>query len=234
MQATAEFNLNEKLKEWEQDLKSSPAITQRDCEDLKANLLDRYDEYKSKDLDDDEAFLLAIKRLGNKTDWESEFEDSNFHFLQIKKTLGLFGGIFFYFFASYLALVIDKSILIALANLGIPPHVSYTFSRIFLQVICLLTFVGALSLIRKEERFLQFIGKIKLDPKAATYILIGTIILASIDRLYYMLIRQLIKKELLLFKVWNTFTWFEYIFPLIISVAFVWIYRRYYRDTKLN
>ena len=121
-----------------------------------------------------------------------------------------------------------------MAKLGTSQETTYAFSNIFLQLICLFSVFGIISLIIKEERFLKLIAKLKLTPRLSLVILIITIFMASIDRLYLAIIRKLIKTELLKYEVWRTFTWFEYLFPLIFIVGFVWIYRRYYKQTQNN
>lgn len=207
-------------------------MTERDCTDLEVNLLDRLDDYQNKGLDQEDAFYLAVKNLGGKTDWEHEFKDTNHSIIQIKKTLGLIGGVLMYFFFQYFILVLDKSIVLGMAKLGVASDSINAFSSIFLQVVCLFAVFGIVSLLIKEERFLRVIGKSSFTPKKATKFLLFTVGLAVIDRFYYPFIQNLIKSGNLDYAIWRTFTWFEYIFPLLISVGFVLVYRRYYKESK--
>lgn len=232
MQTSDGFDIAQKIQQWKSNLMASDAMTERDCTDLEVNLLDRMDDYQSKGLDQEDAFYLAVKNLGGKTDWEHEFSSTNHAIIQVKKTLGLIGGVLIFFFVQYFILVLDKSIVLALVKLAVEPDSINAFSRIFLQAICLFTVFGLISLIIKEKRFIMLIGKSRFTPKTSTILLLCTVGLAIIDRLYYPSIRKLITDDSLPYDIFNSFLLFEYAFPLIISIGFVLIYRKYYKESK--
>lgn len=234
MQCAVEFNLNEKLKQWESDLSKSPVVTNDDREMLKEHLLDLIEKYVQLGNTEEEAFVLALHKLGDKSSWEDTFADVNSNILQLKKTLSLTGGIFLYFFFYYLLLVFDKSVLIIAANLNVSPDGLTDVSRIFLQSSCLLTVFLMVTLILQERNFLKLISKLQLTPKRAILMLITIISLAIIDRFCLMFVNSLIKKSQLEIEALGTLNWISYGFPMVICMGFILIYLKYFRITKSN
>ncbi|MBN2779244.1 MAG: hypothetical protein JXR36_16555 [Bacteroidales bacterium] len=234
MQHTIEFNLAEKLKQWENDLAKSPVVTSDDRDMLKDHLMDLVEKYVQLGNTDEEAFVLALHKLGNKSSWEDTFADVNSNILQLKRTVSLTGGIFLYFFFYYLLLVLDKSVLIVGANLHFSPENLTGFSRIFFQAICLITVFLMVTLVIQEKHFLKLLSRLQLTPKRAIIILISIISLAIIDRICLMFLNGLIKKSQLRMDVFSTFNWMNYVFPMIICIGFILIYLKYFRIAKSN
>ncbi len=64
MDSDKDFNIQKQIDSWESKIKTDPSITESDAEELKIHLLDLIETLKDTGLDDQEAFLVASKRMG--------------------------------------------------------------------------------------------------------------------------------------------------------------------------
>ncbi len=64
MDSDKDFNIQKQIDSWESKIKTQPSITESDAEELKNHLLDLIGTLRDADLDDQEAFLVATKRMG--------------------------------------------------------------------------------------------------------------------------------------------------------------------------
>jgi hypothetical protein len=71
------FDLPQRLAAWRQALTQSAAFTPEAAEELEAHLRDSIDRLRTAGLTDEEAFLVAVRRLGNADDIETEFAKVN-------------------------------------------------------------------------------------------------------------------------------------------------------------
>lgn len=233
MSTTIGFNLEQRLNEFESRVLSSPEVTPRDSQDLKVHLLDCFDQYKAKGLDDEEAFLLALNQMGNTDAWEDGFKEANRAIVQVKRALGFMGGVFIYFLLYSLILVFSKTLLYTGGRLHIETGALYQFNKYFLQVVYLLTVLGIIALAMREQWFLRIISKINLPPKKIILLFVLIVFLAIADRIIEMLVKGVLKYDMRNYvAIEHTFVWFEYLFPLIFAGGFLIIYIRYFKETK--
>lgn len=73
MNATGNTDLNSNIAVWRAFIEKRQAITAEDADELEANLRDRIDDLSSRGLDDDESFLVAVKRMGSADSVSREF-----------------------------------------------------------------------------------------------------------------------------------------------------------------
>ncbi|GAA1913160.1 hypothetical protein GCM10009775_02230 [Microbacterium aoyamense] len=69
----ADFDLEPAIAQWRAAVSARPAISQSDADELESHLRDRIDELEASGLSPDEAFLIAIKRLGHVDRLTSEY-----------------------------------------------------------------------------------------------------------------------------------------------------------------
>ncbi|CAN5849169.1 hypothetical protein BH23ACT4_BH23ACT4_01390 [soil metagenome] len=69
--------LESQIADWRALIASNPALDDRDVEELEAHLRDQADELSTAGLSDDEAFLIAVKRIGKLDDVSREFAREN-------------------------------------------------------------------------------------------------------------------------------------------------------------
>jgi len=69
----AHAGLEEQIDQWRTWVLRRPAVTSDDAAELEDNLRGRVDDLRAGGLDDDEAFLVAVRRMGNLDDVSREF-----------------------------------------------------------------------------------------------------------------------------------------------------------------
>ena len=72
-------DLEEKLKEWRNFYASTGSMRKEDLDELEDHLREEIKELMSKDLSEDEAFIIAVKRLGKLQSLSKEFTKVNTH-----------------------------------------------------------------------------------------------------------------------------------------------------------
>ena len=71
------FDLESKIKEWNNNLRDKGKFLHQDIEELESHLRDEIEALQKKDLTEEEAFIIAIKRLGNSEILSKEYGKVN-------------------------------------------------------------------------------------------------------------------------------------------------------------
>jgi len=233
MQSAIEFNLTEKLKQWEDDLAKSPVVTIDDRDMLKDHLMNLVEKYVQLGNTEEEAFVLALHKLGDKSSWEDTFADVNSSILELKRAATFFGGVFFYFLLYLFVLVIDRAMLYIGGRFEIEIIILYQISKYYLQIISLITIFGIIALVMNDIWFSKFIHKILLSPLRIVSVFILIILLSIFDRILDMLVKGVLKYDLRIYmRIDHSLDWFQYLFPLIFAGGFLAIYWRYFNNAK--
>ena len=96
MEATAKNSLEQNIKAWRKSFQSKSEITEDNLKELEAHLLDEIDALTEKGLSEEEAFLVAKYRIGDKEELSKEFKKVNkFNYWLDKLTPYLIGAIVF-------------------------------------------------------------------------------------------------------------------------------------------
>jgi hypothetical protein len=226
-----EFDLQGKINNWVNSIRSA---TESDSEELKIHLLDLIDELKEAGLDDEEAFWVASKRMGNSFELEAVYSEANNALIQMRKSIIILAGILAYFLVYYFLLFSSKLLLIVLLILENDGHAAIRFVTIYLEGFHFLFILFAISIYFLENRTLAFIESIKLRPKHIFLILISAIVFSIADSCLLPISKSIIRKGFLIEnQFYDTYFYFNYSFPLMISVCFVILYFKYFRKTRL-
>ena len=63
MDKADQFNLQKNIEQWKNHVKTEPSVTESDLEELHSHLTDTIDDLRNCGLDDEEAFMVAVKRM---------------------------------------------------------------------------------------------------------------------------------------------------------------------------
>jgi len=85
------FNLTSEINNWQQSIRTG-ALTEDDIEELTSHLYDEIEDLQSKGLSDEEAFMIALKRIGHTKEIEDEYDKLNLSFSNGYNLLMLFWG----------------------------------------------------------------------------------------------------------------------------------------------
>jgi len=77
METTTSFNLNRAIQQWRENLAQSPAICSENLDELETHLRDSVAILQTRNLSDEESFLVATKRVGSGVTLGREFGKVN-------------------------------------------------------------------------------------------------------------------------------------------------------------
>jgi hypothetical protein len=111
------FDLNEQIKKWRCALVQSEAFDKSDIDELESHLKEEIERLITLKLSEEEAFWVAIHRIGDRGALASEFAKVNWPAMLKRRIFRMAAGILAYLFASYLAGAVSQ-VCLFLAGLG--------------------------------------------------------------------------------------------------------------------
>jgi hypothetical protein len=119
MENSPVFNLNHALHRWRDGLSQSPHFREENLAELEAHLRDSVAEWQSRGLTDEEAFLLAARRLGNPVRLDTEFAKVNRGQVWLNRALWMLVGVQVWGLLGFIARVAtDAAVFGGLTGLG--------------------------------------------------------------------------------------------------------------------
>src|SRR2546423_2412670 len=76
MEHTSAFELNRAIHDWRRGLAKSPALQRDSLDELEAHLKDSIATLTEKELSEEEAFMIAVRRCGTEQQLQTEFSKS--------------------------------------------------------------------------------------------------------------------------------------------------------------
>ena len=220
-----------KINNWVISIESA---TESDSEELKIHLLDLIDELKEAGLDDEEAFWVASKRMGNSFELEEIYSEANNAIIQMRKSIVILAGILVYFLLYYFLLFSSKLLLIILLILETDGHAAIRCVTLYLEGSHFLFILFAISIYFLENRTMAFLERINVRPKHTFFLLITVIVFGVVDTCLLPISKSMIKKGIPIGnQFYDTYFYFNYSFPLMICISFVFLYYKYFRKARL-
>jgi hypothetical protein len=227
-----EFNLQDQINNW---VNSLPSATESDAEELKIHLLYLIDELKEAGLDNEEAFWVASRRMGNCFELESAYNEANNSIIQMQKSLVILAGVLAYFLLYYFLLFSSKLLLIILLISETDGHAVIRWVTRYLEGAHFLFIIFALSIYFLENRTIRFIKNIKMRPKHMVLLLATAIGFGIIDTYLLPISKNIMRKGAPIeSQFYNIYFYFKYSFPLMICISFVVLYFKYFRKAKFR
>jgi hypothetical protein len=93
METPTSFNLNDAVRRWRAALSQSPQVREEDLAELEGHLRDGIAGWQARGLTDEEAFLLAARRLGNQTALQTEYAKVNRRHIWMDRLLWMLVGV---------------------------------------------------------------------------------------------------------------------------------------------
>ena len=227
------FNLQDSINNWVNRLKSETSITKKDIEELKSNLLDLIEDLKETGLNDEEAFLVASMRLGKISDWENEYRKSNSWVLSLRRFTVIMAGVLAYFLFYHLIGLLSKLLLIILLYYKVEGFEAVFLVSRFLIAIHILFILFFLHLYFRDKKIISLIENIKLKPKHIIILLICAVIFGSTNVILSAEYKSMMGTNYILKSHMSHYLiYFDYTFPLLICLGFIFIYSKYYKISK--
>jgi hypothetical protein len=229
------FNCNEQIDKWINNITQEGSLTEDDGEELRSHLYDSMDELKKAGLDDEEAFLIAGKRLGNSGDWRDEFEKMNKGIIQMRRSVVILSGILAYFLVYYIVLFTSKLIFLISSYFANNEFlVSVNWVKRFIFSVYFLFILLFASIFFMEERVLSFFERLKFRPITVLIILFITVGFALADTFLVPFINKVIDSNLSIRDyLYDVFFYFRFFSPFLFCVSFVILYYRYFKKNQV-
>ena len=229
------FCIEKRLEDWEQRFRNNTSFTDADTEELKTHLLDLMDELKGMGLDDEEAFLVAEKRIGIIDDVEQDYNVTNNSILQMRRSLVIFSGVLLYFFSKTFISCFYKIFLMALLYFGVETHLSVEWIFRFLVGIYFLVSIIFVSIYFLERRTVSFIERLKITPKYIFIVMLCSFLLGIFDAYLLSVTKGMLGldyglRSKFLIYIRN----FNYLFPSIVGAGLFVVYYKYHKSTKIS
>lgn len=227
-------SIEEKIESWFLNLKNENAFTESDAYELKDHLHDLMEELTGIGLDEEEAFIIASRRIGNVDEFEAEYRQENMEILQTRRTAIILSGVLLYFFSFHLFGSFLKLIFVILLKLDVSGWKALFWMNKFLITIHFLFIILFTSILLSEKKVLSFFEKIKISPKQAIFSLVAALIL-GISNVSLMAIAKSVIGDDLGLRGWflHSFIYYQYTFPLLFCLGFILIYSKYYKKAKI-
>ena len=235
MNQNPQFHLNAQRRLWIQKLKSEQSITYADTDELKRDLQNLMNKLmENSDLDEEEAFIIATRRMGMPSEWGNKYRQENVGFLNIRRTAVILAGVLVYYFVYHLIGTISRALFLLLSHLNMDPWLALGWTARFLITavfIFITLFAGIYSF---EQRIISFIDGIHIQFRYVIWLLVITFFLGFTNISLGPLVKSVLRgNNLLLFRYGNIYRIFDYSFAIILCIGFIIIYLKYYRKAKI-
>ncbi len=192
------------------------------------------EELQKAGLEEEEAFIIATRRLGNVDDFEAEYRQENQDVLQTRRSAIILSGVLIYFFSFHLVGSLAKILFIILLKLDVGGPQSLFWMNRFLITAHFLFIVLFTSILLSEKIVISFIENLKIRPKHALIFLVVTLIIGITNVSLMAVAKTVIGNDTGL-RGWllHYFSYYQYTFPLLFCIGFILIYSKYYRKAKI-
>lgn len=164
MEDPTSFDLNQAIRGWRDDLRRSPHLRQEDLLELESHVMDSMAAFRAKGLADDEAFVLATRRLGAPSGLAPEFAKINRTEVWLNRLLWMLIGVQVWGVLSGVARTVSNAVFLGglwgLGASGDTLHAGFDWSRAVIPVALVTlaylavlagTLAGCWRIVRRKE-----------------------------------------------------------------------------------
>lgn len=208
----------------------TPEYQTENHEELKKQLDKQYTELAESGLDEDEIRWVAFSRLGliNVSPIEETPPKTS---RPIRLILLISSGVLIYFFLYYFLFASARILFTILQHFENDPilNIKRTWSYVVIYQLIFVFFTASLYLL--DKNIIQLVKRIHIKPKHPGWIFALTIIMATIDRCFYPIVRNAIGQDHTLRNQIGQILYItEHSFPFILGTCFLILFYKYYRD----
>ena len=234
MDSSQDFNSTSMIEDWVNRLKSEDSLTEADIVELESHLRDIMDDLTENGLSEEEAFIIASRRMGTILQWEEEYRQENNSILQTRKSVIILSGVLFYFIFYYFVAFSSKSLFVILLKsseygiLAVEWTLRYIVASYFLGIVLFI------AIYRSEKIVMSFLKNVRLKPKHTLILVLIMFLLGMADLCLTVVAKTMLAENLIIRNNYiRIYNYFELSFPFLICSAFILIYYKYYRLAKI-
>ncbi|MEN6457033.1 MAG: hypothetical protein ABFD10_22500 [Prolixibacteraceae bacterium] len=228
-------NLAEGIDKWCEQQKSTSGTTGSNAEQLKVRLTETMNELKALKLTGEEAFGIAVKRLGTgHFHWEDKTPEVDDSKIQMKRSFLILSGALAYFLFYYFFGFTSKLFFIILRSFDMAGMIALKWVSGYLTLVCFAFVFFSISIYFFEKKTLSLIESLEIKIKHIFSLFLTALGFGIVDTCLLPLSRNLMMSDDIKISFAKALIHFDYAFPLIICAGFVILYFRYYREiTKI-
>lgn len=231
-------NLSERISKWCAEQKPVSGSTDSNPEELESSMSALVNKLREIELDEDEAFGVATKRLGTgHFHWENKIQQVDDWPVQMKKSFLIFAGVLVYFLFNHFFGITSKLLFIVLRTTSVDIHTSVVWISGYLKVVCFVLVLFSINIYFLEKEAISFLKSLEVKLKSRHLFFLFFIVLGFVlaDVCLMAVSKSLIAPDaIILADFIQVFRNFDYTFPLIICSSCIVLYFRYYRKAKFK
>ncbi|MFW6275807.1 MAG: hypothetical protein ACOC2M_04150 [bacterium] len=232
--AEKSFSLEKEISLWTDRLKADPSFTDNDIEELRSHFYDLIDSLKKKDLSDEEALLIAKKRIGENHEVKDDFAEANRPVIQMRRSLLILAGVLVYFLGYYFIFFTSKLLIIFMRLAEVSAIITYEWLTRYMISWLFVVAAAFISIYFREEKTIRFIEKLYVKPKHTIIYFSVTVIFAITDTSLFPIVKNILDKDrIILGRLYQFYNYFNFAFPFLLGLAFIFIYYKYYKKAKI-
>jgi hypothetical protein len=116
MENPTEFDLNAAMQRWREQLSQSPNFRQENLEELETHLRDAVSAWRGRGLSEEEAILVATRRIGGALALETEFAKVNVREIWLNRLLWMLAGALLWRVVGYVSISVESNGSLAMAS----------------------------------------------------------------------------------------------------------------------
>ncbi len=147
------FNVDEHIQQWRRELNNAEVCHSSDLEELEIHLRDEMEGLGDKGLSDQEAFIVASRRLGDRANLVCEFAKVNTHTIFLKRLLWVCIGVLASLLIPKIAATFTQGVALGALKLGMTQSGLYILIP-SLQIITLM--IGILAIVYFIKQFSDY------------------------------------------------------------------------------
>jgi hypothetical protein len=235
MEKNADSGVLMSVDHWFEQLKSVPSLTTSNSEELKSHLLDTMDDLKRGGLDEEEAFWIASRRLGDIVSLADEFGEVNMPVIQMRKIILVLTGIIVFFIFNSLMHLTTRLLFLGQFHAGTNPAEIVRNVLLYLTGYHFIFIISAILLWFLGKSIVAGIERLKLKPRHTFLLLALVISIFAGDLWLQHIIKENYNSDIITLSHYlATFDYSGYTFPLIVIICFVVLYRKYYSIAEID
>lgn len=166
MENKAAFDLNQEIRRWKEKLAESPGFRNDDLDELECHVQDSVGDLQSRGLSAEEAFTIAVRRVGHGMTLAAEFGSINNSHIWIDRLLWMLIG--------WASVSIVQSLLSSIALALVFPNGLRGFLPAVIQVLPLILAALMLgSLVRADGRASRLMTRLLCKPISLSLVFFG-------------------------------------------------------------
>ena len=172
MERRNEFDLNKSLKHWRNELRSQRSFTEENIEELQSHLMDQLDALKENGLSEEEAFLIACRRLGNAPELAGDFRKINMSMVWKERICLMVTGLAGYLFINSFLSIFSYWYYFFFSKLKLPQN-QFAWGDLSVKIIGILLVSGFMYFIYKKYLREMLLEKIALVTVSSTVLIMA-------------------------------------------------------------